>query len=326
MKRFKSILLVVDPADPCVALLERAVAVAEGNQADLKIVVVVPRFVLAHGLAEQGPVSAELQVRLVAEQARSLEALAAPFRQRCSIDTRVLTGTPFLEVIREVLRAGHDLVIRAAEDPGWLDRLLGSDDMHLLRKCPCPVWLVRCGAPTSPRCVLAAVDVDAGYPAEELETRQALNQEVLALAGAVALSEFAELHVACVWEAVGESFLRGAFMNTPDDAVAAYVEQARQRSVARLDALMGTLDDLLGTEAVAYLKPKAHLVKGWARREIPALAAQLGADLIVMGTVARTGIPGLIMGNTAEAILEQLDCAVLAIKPPGFVTPVVLQD
>ena len=45
-----------------------------------------------------------------------------------------------------------------------------------------------------------------------------------------------------------------------------------------------------------------------------------------MGTVARTGIPGLIMGNTAEAILEQLDCSVLAIKPPGFVTPVSLQD
>jgi nucleotide-binding universal stress UspA family protein len=56
------------------------------------------------------------------------------------------------------------------------------------------------------------------------------------------------------------------------------------------------------------------------------LAQQLEVDLVVMGTVARTGIPGLIMGNTAEAILEQLDCSVLAIKPPGFVTPVSLQD
>jgi nucleotide-binding universal stress UspA family protein len=45
-----------------------------------------------------------------------------------------------------------------------------------------------------------------------------------------------------------------------------------------------------------------------------------------MGTVARSGIPGLIMGNTAEAILTELECSVLAIKPPGFVTPVTLLD
>jgi nucleotide-binding universal stress UspA family protein len=43
-----------------------------------------------------------------------------------------------------------------------------------------------------------------------------------------------------------------------------------------------------------------------------------------MGTVARTGIPGLIIGNTAEAILDQITCSVLAAKPPGFVTPVTL--
>ena len=43
-----------------------------------------------------------------------------------------------------------------------------------------------------------------------------------------------------------------------------------------------------------------------------------------MGTVGRTGIPGLLIGNTAETILQQVDCSVLAIEPPGFVTPVTL--
>jgi nucleotide-binding universal stress UspA family protein len=89
---------------------------------------------------------------------------------------------------------------------------------------------------------------------------------------------------------------------------------------------VGELIELLGKDAAGYLQPKTHLVKGSARREIPALAKQLEVDLVVMGTVARTGIPGLIMGNTAEAILGQIDCSVLAIEPPGFVTPVSLQD
>jgi nucleotide-binding universal stress UspA family protein len=81
----------------------------------------------------------------------------------------------------------------------------------------------------------------------------------------------------------------------------------------------------LGEAAVDYLKPKIHLVKGRARKEIPALAREIDCDLVVMGTVARTGIPGFIMGNSAEAILSQIDCSVLAIKPPGFTSPVSLE-
>jgi len=52
----------------------------------------------------------------------------------------------------------------------------------------------------------------------------------------------------------------------------------------------------------------------------------LQADLVVMGTVARTGIAGWLIGNTAEAILEQLQCSVLAVKPHGFVSPVKLAE
>ena len=43
-----------------------------------------------------------------------------------------------------------------------------------------------------------------------------------------------------------------------------------------------------------------------------------------MGTVGRTGIRGLFIGNTAEAILNQVKCSVLAVKPSGFETPVRL--
>ena len=49
---------------------------------------------------------------------------------------------------------------------------------------------------------------------------------------------------------------------------------------------------------------------------------RLQIGLVVMGTVARKGISGLLMGNTAEAILRSVDCSVLAVKPEGFVTPV----
>jgi len=158
-------------------------------------------------------------------------------------------------------------------------------------------------------------------------TRQALNTMIMELAGSMAVSEFAELHVVHAWHAIAESALRhSAFMSQPEGEVNAYVEEVRRHHAQRLDELMRETSARLGPDAMEYLKPQLHQLKGWARQEIPALAKRLRVDCIVMGTVARTGVRGFFIGNTAETILEQIDCSVLAIKPPGFVTPVALED
>lgn len=172
---------------------------------------------------------------------------------------------------------------------------------------------------------LTVVDVDDAYPAAELKARHALNRQILEMVGSLALSDFAELHIMQVWHASGESLMHGALMRTPEEKIIAYVEQVRQKLAANLDALMGEVADKLGQETLDYLKPRTHLVKGFACKEIPVLAKRIEADLIVMGTVGRTGVPGFIMGNTAETILNQIDCSVLAIKPPGFTTPVTVE-
>lgn len=81
----------------------------------------------------------------------------------------------------------------------------------------------------------------------------------------------------------------------------------------------------VGDGAVEYLDPQLHVIKGHAAQIVPTLARQLGADLIVMGTIARTGIAGFFMGNTAETILSAIDCSVLTVKPPGFISPIALE-
>jgi nucleotide-binding universal stress UspA family protein len=67
-----------------------------------------------------------------------------------------------------------------------------------------------------------------------------------------------------------------------------------------------------------------YLLKGEAERLIPELAKAREVELIVMGTVCRTGLAGFLIGNTAEKVLRQVDCSVLTIKPDGFITPVKL--
>lgn len=201
--------------------------------------------------------------------------------------------------------------------------------MHLLRKCPCPLLLVKRRAQKSYRRILAAIDVDDACSPKELETRQQLNSRILKMAVSFAIAESSELHVAHAWESLGELasglvFSSGMPRDTFDDDI----EDERRQQWRLLDGCIGRLkaESKSASDALDYLQPQLHLLKGPARKEIPSLAGYLAIDCIVMGTVARTGVSGFIMGNTAETILEQIDCSVLAVKPPGFVTPVGLED
>ena len=329
MQRFKNILCVIEHGEVSKPALDRAVALAENNQANLTVVDVIPRVPAGIGMPDGGPISDELQAAMVREHEARMEPLIEPYRKRLEIHHKVLLGTSFLEVIREVLHNGHDLVIKCPESPSWLDRLFAGDDMHLLRKCPCPVWFIKPHAPRSYKRILAAVDVDEFYPPRELKTRHLLNVQILEMAASLALSESADLHVVHAWNSMTELVDGLVFSSdVPRDQFASNVEQERRQQRHLLDALMQSIKGKSNAarDALDYLKPITHLVKGSARKEVPALAKELAVDCIVMGTVARTGVRGFIMGNTAETILEQIDCSVLAVKPEGFLTPVTLDD
>lgn len=300
--------------------LERAVSLAENNQSDLTVIDVIPQLSAGIGLPPGGPISADLQARTEADSRQALEALVAPYRKRLSIRLEVRVGQTFLETIRAVLQDQHDLVIKSAENPEFLERLFGSDDMHLLRKCPCPVWLMKPGDKTNYQRILAAVDFD---PEEPESPERGPNAEILELSGSLAISDFAELHVVHAWDTPAEMLLR-SWSNNPDQAVMAYTEAERVQHQTAMDAIQRRLHERIGQAAYEYLSPRYHLIQGPAQRVIPQTAKRLGADLVVMGTLGRTGIAGFFIGNTAETVLEQLQCSVLAIKPPGFISPVTL--
>ncbi|WP_028112212.1 universal stress protein [Ferrimonas kyonanensis] len=323
MKRFKNILCVLEPERSSVPVLERAIELANSNQGRLTVVSVVPHVTVGIGVSDGGPDLVDLQDAIVTIHRQKLDAFIAPFATRTKMDIKVLVGIPFLQIIHEVLRHHRDLVIKVPEQRDWLDRLFGSDDMHLLRKCPCPLWIIKPQAPKPCRVILAAVDVDDAYPRDEAAPVEGLNRQLLEMASALALAESAELHIIHVWEAPAESAMRnGAFMRTGQTEVDAYVQQIRRQRSACMESLMQSLKHSIGADALQYLRPTIHLLKGDACQQIPSLSQQIDADLVVMGTVARTGVSGLIMGNTAETILGQIQCSVLAVKPPGFSTPV----
>lgn len=316
MQRFNNILCVIAPDADQRWVLERALTLAQSNQARLTVLTVLEPVPALADIVPQ-TVERALEQRFADHVAALLQGLAGAAPQ-----VKAVFGRGYLEVIREVLRHDYDLVLKPATPDVELKALLfGSNDMHLLRKCPCPVWLLKQGGRMPYRRILAAVDFD---PAVGSEVTVALGRRILELAAALSLAEFAELHVVHVWEAAAENVLRVWGSSSSEATIAEYVALERQRHAQGMEALMTVLAGCIGQEAMDYLKPRLHLPRGNAGKEVPALVQSLDADLVVMGTVGRSGIPGLIIGNTAETILHKVDCAVLALKPPGFVSPVTL--
>jgi nucleotide-binding universal stress UspA family protein len=200
--------------------------------------------------------------------------------------------------------------------------------MHLLRTCPCPLWLVKPGHGDGPFTQILA-PVDPAPPADEADLLHikediapkdpALDAQILELAGSLAENNGAELHVLHAWSAPGEGLLRGnpTLEMVSQTQVDRYVEDSHAEAQKALDDLLAKSPDRTGRRFV-------HLLKGNPAEVIADFAKTRRIDLIVMGTVARTGIGGLLIGNTAETILQRVHCSVLAVKPEGFVTPVEL--
>ncbi len=176
MKRFQRILFVNHPLNVPEAL-ERALQLARGNSARLDIINVYED--LPDTLDEVFSALKEQQhdqiTRLVDES--GLQVPSVKHLQR--------SGTPFLEIIKEVLEHGYDLVIKPARGYSRLSAMLfGSTDLHLLRKCPCPVWLIKPSGEKRYDRILAAVDPDPGEPENE-----ALNRLILDLATSLSRQE-----------------------------------------------------------------------------------------------------------------------------------------
>jgi nucleotide-binding universal stress UspA family protein len=134
------------------------------------------------------------------------------------------------------------------------------------------------------------------------------------LAASLAKQDGAELHVVHAWTVFGETILRGR-ARVSEVEIREFVRREADRHRRMLDALLATHTD--GTAEV-------HIVKGNADWVIPRIAKVKRIDLLVMGTVCRTGISGFLIGNTAEKVLADVDCSVLTVKPEGFQSPVKL--
>ncbi|HSL57612.1 MAG TPA: universal stress protein [Acidimicrobiales bacterium] len=216
-------------------------------------------------------------------------------------EVAVRVGNPALTIVAEVLAGGHDLVVVTSDE----DREDRATLRRLLRKCPAPVWVIR---PTRARVQRVMVSVSAEPDEEDL------NRHLLDLGATVVGLGGGELHVVHAWQVFAEDALR-LFGDCSDADIA---DLRREERSARDREVLA----LLETSAAATLDWTLHLEHGPPAPSIIDLVRRKRINLLVIGTVARTGFSGLLMGNTAEQVLDEVDCSVLTAKPEGFITPI----
>ncbi|UVE19466.1 universal stress protein [Pseudomonas sp. LS44] len=205
--------------------------------------------------------------------------------------------TEYQTIISAQQAEGCGLVIkRHLPDNPLKKALLTPDDWKLLRHCPCPVLMVKSEKPWTGGTILAAVDV--GNSDSEHRT---LHSSIVSHAHEIAALAKADLHVI-------------AAHPSPMLSAADPVFQLKETIESRYR------EQCLGFQTEYSIDDQhLHVEEGPADVLIPYIAHQLGAAVTVIGTVARSGLSGVLIGNTAEVVLDTLESDVLVLKPDAII-------
>jgi nucleotide-binding universal stress UspA family protein len=293
MKRFKNVLTIYNDAIGADDTLTRAFDLARVNAARLTLMDVLP----------EGNWSAAALAERQKRLDRTRDALAAT--GLVEVHTHVAAGNDLVEIVRQVRKGAHDIVFASAYGSSASRIFSGDLATRLMRKCPCPVWIVKPGPIRSCSHVLAAVD-----PATEGAEHDPVDIKILDLATSLTASCGGELTVLNAWQVAG---------NDHETLRSEVPDSTRSDLLRKHEGLRRVvIDELLDRYRDDLPEIDVRMVQGEPEDEIARAADVLAIDVIVMGTKSRSGLSGFLFGNAAETILETVRCGVLVVKPEAF--------
>jgi universal stress protein E len=237
-----------------------------------------------------------------------LERIAARVRLHgVKVSTAVEYDYPAYDaIVRRACLIKADLIVSGSHgDRHTAAGLLRLTDWELLRLSPVPVLLVKRSRPYRHPNVLVAVD-----PCRAHSKPLQLDEEILGLGSAIADALHGKLHAIHAYAPVAIGSAAGSVSTSIS---------VRLEGIGAADAKVQFERILEGTN---ISRARRHLVGGFPDAAISQVARRTQADIVVMGAMSRSGLKRLIIGNTAERLLDELPCDLLIVKPAQFASRV----
>lgn len=306
MKELKHILVAIKaPGSRAQSAARKAAQIAAATGAKLELFHAITTPIYVDAFAMEGVSLKETQKKWRERVLRQLEKLADTLRKDgVEVDVSCDWDFPAYEaVVRRAARARTSLIVAERHaDKHVMPWLLRFNDWELLRRSPVPVLLLKRGQSWNKPTVLAAID-----PQHSFAKPARLDAAILDAAGTIAGALSGKLHAVHAYPAATPALID---YGASAEKLGADLEK-RTADVARkaFDA------ELVGR---GIARANRHLVAGHPVDVIPKLVRRLGARLVVMGGISRSGLKRLVIGNVAEQVLDALPCDVLVLKPENF--------
>lgn len=310
METYQNILVVIDPTTDEQKALKRAIDLATsinatGSQVKVSAFLSIFDFSYEMTTILSSDERDVMRQSVIKDKQSWLKKLINELKPAIEIDCQVVWhNRPFEAIIERVIKDSYDLVIKGTHQHDKLKSVVFTPtDWHILRKCPCPVLLVKEHEWPSNGNILAAVNVGS-----DEEEHHSLNIKITKEAKQLAELIKANVH------------LVNSFPGTPVNIA---IEIPEFNSNEYNDAMNKHHEQAMIAHANQFdiSVANTHVEEGLPETVIEQVANKIDAELVILGTVGRTGFSAALIGNTAEHVIDQLNCDVLALKPDGYVSP-----
>jgi universal stress protein E len=306
MENYKNILVIIDPNTNDQKALKRAIELSSKNGA--KITAFLSIFDFSYEMTTM--LSADereiMRKTVITDRQQWVDEVIAEYNpDNMAIESKVVWhNRPFEAIINEVIHHSYDIVFKGTHQHDKLKSVIFTPtDWHLLRKCPSPLLMVKDHNWPENGNILAAVNLG-----NEENEHQSLNDKI-----ATQAKRFAGLMKA-------HTYFVNSFPGTPVNIA---IEIPEFDSNEYNASMLEHHKKAMAKFASKYGVPENNTIveEGLPEDVISEVAHRIDAELVILGTIGRTGISAALIGNTAEHVLDQLNCDVLALKPDGYESP-----
>ncbi|MCO4797594.1 MAG: universal stress protein UspE [Colwelliaceae bacterium] len=306
MEKYQQILAIIDPTTEDQKALKRAIELATQTKARITAFLSIYDFSYEMTTMLSSDEREAMRQSLINDRTQWLNELLKTIpHDGIAIDSNVIWhNRPFEPIIAEVMTNGYDIVIKGTHQHDKLKSVIFTPtDWHILRKCPCPVLLVKEHSWPMNGNIVAALNVGS----DELE-HQSLNTKITE--EAVNLSKLIKANIHLV----------NSFPGTPVNIAIEIPEfNASEYNESMFNHHVEAMQN--HAEKFSINKDHTHVEEGLPEDIIVRLSEELDAELVILGTIGRTGFSAALIGNTAEHVIDNLNCDVLALKPNGYISP-----